>query len=210
MTGRFIVFEGLDGCGKSTTAKMLADAIGGRFMTTPSERLRVVRGEVIEALRSTVSRQAFYLATVADASETIRVLIEAGVDVVLDRYLLSTMEYAAQRGPFLAWAELEAWLLPAEVTVFMDLPLAVRQERLTKRGAGAADLESLGLEFDAGVRGRYLDSAGHRIAGQFVHLELRGSESQDEVLERVLCNMPNRGSQRTEKWLHNPRPGQEP
>jgi thymidylate kinase len=42
----FIVIEGLDGTGKSTTAKTLAKALGGKFLTTPLDKFKAVRPEL--------------------------------------------------------------------------------------------------------------------------------------------------------------------
>jgi len=186
MTGRFIVLEGLDGSGKSTTARLLASALGARSMTTPSERLRRVRGAVVEALASPVARQTFYLATVEEASEEIRGLRDAGVDVVLDRYLLSKMAYAEQRGDAPRWTALEDRLLPADFTFFLDLPYEVRRSRVLERGATAADRETLDPLFDQGVRARYRSWSKHRVARRYFEVRLAGDETPEEVVALVL------------------------
>lgn len=43
----FVVFEGLDGAGKSTIARLVAAAMDAVFMTTPSPRVREFRDETI-------------------------------------------------------------------------------------------------------------------------------------------------------------------
>lgn len=181
---RFIVVEGLDGSGKSTLARALAERLGARLATTPAPSVRAVRAAVLGGLaNSAVARQIFYLATVEAASEAIRREVDAGHSVLLDRYLLSTMVYAAQRGEHLRWPALEARLLPAHVTLFVDLPMNVRKRRLAARGMSDADVETLAPEFDLGVRRKYLEWAGHPVAGRFVRLELTGAESPREVAD---------------------------
>jgi len=186
-SAQFIVVEGLDGSGKSTLARDLALALGATSMTTPPPSVRAVRETVIAGLSgSPVAQQAFYLATLAHASDTIAPMLRAGSSVVLDRYLLSTMVYAVQRGEHLRWRELEESLLPAHVTVFLDVPLAIRRARLEARGMSLADIESLDPAFDAGVRRLYLDWSRHPVAGRFVHLQLQGTETPAAIAERVL------------------------
>ena len=186
-TAQFIAVEGLDGSGKSTLVRDLARRLGATSMTTPSPPVRAVREAVIAGLSgSPVARQAFYLATLAHASDTIAPMLRAGSGVVLDRYLLSTMVYAVQRGEHLRWRELEESLLPAHVTVFLDVPLAVRRARLEARGMSLADIESIDPPFDAGVRRLYMDWSRHPVAGRFVHLQLQGTETPDHIVARVL------------------------
>lgn len=183
----FVVLEGLDGSGKSTIARALAQRMGWRFLTTPGEDLRTIRDEVVRALSaSPAARQAFYLATVEEASEEIRALRRSGRGVVLDRYLLSTMVYAEQRGGSLRWRELEHRLLAPDLTVFLDLPLAVRRARLAQRGSTDADVESLHAAFDAGVRAGYRRWGRHRVAGRFLPLMLEGHEEVDDIVARII------------------------
>ncbi len=191
----FIAVEGLDGSGKSTLTEHLARSLGAELHTTPNAQLRSLRPDILEGLAdSPVARQAFYLATVAHASDHIRRSLQRGRSVVLDRYLLSTMVYAAQRGEFLRWPALEDWLLPPDLTVFLDLPLQVRERRLAQRGLSAADVETLDPAFDAGLRAGYRRWAVHSAVGRFLHLELTGHESPGAIARRVLDVLGRRGA----------------
>lgn len=194
MSARLIVLEGLDGSGKSTVAAGLAQRLGAALMTTPGELLRGVRARVLQGLQTPVARQVFYLATVEEASEEARNHLSRGRSVVLDRYLLSTMVYAVQRGPSLRWPELEQRLLPADLTVFLDLPLPVRRQRLARRGAGEDDRETLAEVFDQGVRRRYLDWSTHPTVGRFVHLDLSGAEPPEAIVDDLLERLELRGA----------------
>jgi MoxR-like ATPase len=68
----FIVIEGLDGTGKSTTAKTLAKALGGKFLTTPLDKFKAVRPEldVIYGDES-LARQLFYASTAVCSSNQV-------------------------------------------------------------------------------------------------------------------------------------------
>lgn len=180
--------EGLDGSGKSTLARDLARALGARFMTTPEPALRTLREPVLDALGgSQLARQVFYLSTVIAAADRIRRHLHRGESVVVDRYLLSTMVYAAQRGAGLRWPELEESLLRPDRTLLLDLPLSVRRQRLELRGTSAADRESLDPVFAAGVLDGYRAWAREGVAGPVAVIRLTGTESTGEVLARALA-----------------------
>ena len=103
--GKFIVFEGLDGTGKTTQIRKLADYLESRgetvFVTAeptdfPSGKLirRVLSGEVPSTPWSTA---ALFLADrirhCADPVNGIRRHLEAGETVITDRYYFSTFAY---------------------------------------------------------------------------------------------------------------------
>jgi dTMP kinase len=107
--GRLITIEGLDGAGKSTLARALRDALAadGRRV----ELLREPGGvEVSERIRAIVKDPALSVAPRAEAllyaaaraqlvDERIAPLLDSGVDVLLDRYVDSSLAYqGAARG----------------------------------------------------------------------------------------------------------------
>ena len=186
---KFIVFEGLDGSGKSTCAAQLAEHIGAELMTTPSPRVRLYRDDLIESLGSSQeARQLFYLATVFAASDEVAALLQRGQSVVLDRYFLSTQAYAAFRGSQLAVDEVQRLLRPADVTVYMDTPLATRVARLHRRGSSAADLETVTAGADARLRDEHLRRAHLDVVGRFVRVAGDLGSPRD-VLDRVLAEL---------------------
>lgn len=184
---RFIVFEGLDGSGKSTCAAEVARRIGAELMTTPSPRVRRYRDDLIDALgESQEARQLFYLATVFAASREVEKLLALGRSVVLDRYFLSTQAYAAFRGSQVATHEVdvvERFLVPAHLTVYLDTSLAVRVERLRRRGMSEADLETMTVAADQRLREEHERRSRLGVVGRWVRVE--GGGEVDEVAERV-------------------------
>ena len=85
----FIVFEGVDGSGKTTIGKKLAQEIGGIYMCTPSEGLRPARS-YIDSSPSSEAKLLFYLSSVVDASQRISLSRETR-PVICDRYIWSTL-----------------------------------------------------------------------------------------------------------------------
>jgi thymidylate kinase len=136
----FIVFEGLDGAGKTTCAGHMASAMGVHYMTTPSPTVRKYRDELLASFGPCEeAAQLFYLATVFDASRRVNASLAAGMSVVMDRYFLSTQVYALFRGSKIGCDALQVQLVPADITVFLDVPLAVREARLGMRRCSGAD-----------------------------------------------------------------------
>lgn len=85
----FIVFEGVDGSGKTTIGKKLAQEIGGVYIRTPSEGYRPARSYV-DSSNSSEAKLLFYLSSVVHASHQIA-LSRQTKPVVCDRYVWSTL-----------------------------------------------------------------------------------------------------------------------
>lgn len=137
-------------------------------MTTPSEELRPCRDQILASLKtSQEAAQLFYLATVLAASRAIEAHLAAGESVVLDRYLLSTQVYAEFRGSQLHIDEqIERLLRPADLTVFLDVPLEVRKARISGRPeSSVADQETLTVAADRTLRAGYDRWFKKRIVG---------------------------------------------
>lgn len=184
---RLVVFEGLDGAGKSTLAARTAAALGAPCMTTPSPRVRGFRDELLASYDGCQeAAQLFYLSTVFAASREIANVLAAGRSVVLDRYFLSTQAYAAFRGSTLAIDGLAAALVPADLTVFVEAPLDVRLARLARRGVTAADRETMAPAADARLRHEHERRFGLAVVGRLLRLDT-SLEDVDTLVARVLA-----------------------
>lgn len=183
----FIVFEGLDGTGKSTCARRTADLLEAEYLTTPASTLRPHRDEIVRSLgASQEACQLFYLSTVFAASEEARALVAAGRSVVLDRYFLSTQAYAEFRGSRLDVDSIGAILLPANITVYLTAPLGIRRERLAARGESAADRETLHPAADDLLRVAHERRSEFPVLGQLLRIDTSVS-GPDDVAARVLA-----------------------
>ena len=164
----FVVFEGLDGTGKSRCAELTANMLGAELMSTPTKQCRETCNTLVQRFgESQEAAHALYLATVLDASEKIRKHLANGRSVVLDRYLLSTEVYAAFRGSRLSLGESVLGLLqPADWTIFLEAPLAVRRARIAQRGCTFADTETLSQSADQALIAGFDQRAHLPIAGK--------------------------------------------
>lgn len=173
--GVFITFEGIDGAGKSTHARLLADYLEGRGIKV---LLTAEPGGGIPQLRDYLANspkltpEALYLLFSADRAEhTRRVILPAlreGYWVISDRYLDSTLAYQAHamglrrvgvpgflRGALEAINRLATVGLRPNLTFLLDLPPARAAGRHAGLGRGGVPSQAL----LALVRRAYLDMA---------------------------------------------------
>ncbi len=174
--GRLIAFEGVDGCGKTTQARLLATALDALFTFEPGDtplgatlrRLILEGGEGHPAPRT----EALLLAAdrAQHVAEVLRPALASGRWVVTDRYSGSTVAYQAWgRGldvdeirRLVRWA---ADGLDPDLVVLIDVPLEVARRRVA---SGTADrLERSDTGFFERVREGFMAQAGeepHRWA----------------------------------------------
>lgn len=183
----FIVFEGLDGSGKTTCAKRTAELIEAQYLTTPSEVVRTYRDEIIASFGTCQeAAQLFYLATVFAAADEAKSFLDKGVSVVLDRYFLSTQVYAEFRGTRLELDDkLVSTLLPADMTVFLDTTLEIRRGRLVGRGRSSeSDRETLTVSADIALRNGYAQRTRFPVVGKWLCIDVSIC-SPDGIARRV-------------------------
>jgi len=163
--GRFITLEGGEGGGKSTQARLLAEALSA--MGVPvlltrepggapgSEHLRgLLLGGTIDW--SAPAETLLHFAARAEHVErTIRPALDAGLWVVCDRFADSTMVYQGwgQGADRDAIATLTGLLRARpDLTLVLDVAVATTLARLARRGAAADRYERLGAPFFATIR----------------------------------------------------------
>jgi dTMP kinase len=198
----FLTFEGMEGCGKSTQAQRLCAALGPDTILTcepgGTAHGRSIRELLLEpslGRMSPVSEALLYLADRAQhVAEVIRPALEAGRTVVSDRYIDSTLAYQGYgRGLpmdlLVHVTELATGGLLPDLTVFLDVPVALGLERVGKRGKHDR-LESERLEFHERVHRGYLELIA-REPRRWVLVDGQGSE--DEVAARVTTAVERSG-----------------
>lgn len=164
--GRLIALEGIDGCGKSTQARALAEALGARLTFEPGAT--PVGARLRELLLAhdvpAPSPRTEALLMAADRAEHVARVLEpalaAGDWVVSDRYAASTIAYQGfgQGLDPVALDELVRWAtggLAADLSILVDVSVEVAASRLAAGGRGGSDrLERLGPAFARrGARG---------------------------------------------------------
>ncbi len=163
----FISLEGIDGSGKSTQARLLAEALGAETVairepggTEAAERIRTLLADPAVELEP-LAELLLFLAARADLTErVIRPALEAGRDVVADRFSDSSVAYqGAARG--LGVGEVIGLCEAATDGLWPDLTLLLRLD--PELGLGRADgedrFESEGLELQRAVATAYEEIA---------------------------------------------------
>lgn len=202
MTGAFITFEGIDGCGKSTQLRLLANWLRQRGLeavatrepggTNLGQRLR----DAVLDVQEQVDPLAELLIYAADRAQHVRTLLQPALAanriVLSDRYADSTVAFqGAGRGfsPELIGevVNLATGGLMPDLTLLFDLSVAecvARTSRRTNGEESTADrLDSEDTAFHTRVRQAYLDIAA--AAPRRVRLIDAGGSANDTHL-RVL------------------------
>ncbi len=141
--GRFIAFEGGEGTGKSTQARLLADRLDALLTREPGgtglgERIRAL---LLEAGADPVGARAeallFAAARAQHVEEVIGPALEGGRHVVTDRFLHSSVAYQGygrELGPDRV-AELSRWAtddLTPDLVVLLEVSADVAARRLDR------------------------------------------------------------------------------
>ena len=145
MTARFVVLEGADGVGTTTQMHALADKLRarGRVVHTTAEPSTGPIGVLIRSLLKARAhdddgtKRVLALLFAADRIDhhatEIAPKLAAGVDVISDRYVLSSLVYQSLDLPVDRIAALNADAPAADATVLVTLPVDAALARLSTR-----------------------------------------------------------------------------
>ena len=208
--GRFITFEGGEGCGKSTQVRRLAAALeerGRKVLLTRepggtrlAEMIRTLLKD--EAEDPPVDRAELLLFLAARAQlvrNVIRPALEAGTWVLSDRFSDSTIAYQGYgRGlsvDFVKAAnEFACEGLTPDLTLLLDVEPSVAVQRMRGReeatNTSADRIERAGDEFHARLRRGFLELAA-ADAPRIVIIDASGTP--DEVSRAILSACAGRG-----------------
>jgi len=136
----FIVLEGIDGCGKSTHARLLADWFKkqGRGVYRTAEPTKSVIGKTVRCILAgelEVKPKTLALLFTADRMEhldEIEAALDEGKTVVCERYLYSTVAYQHAQGVDWQWLlELNRDVLKPDIAFLLDIPVGEAGDRFT-------------------------------------------------------------------------------
>lgn len=197
----FISLEGIDGSGKSTQAALLAEALGPETLlirepggTGAAERIRELLADPVLELEPLAELLLFLAARADLTARAIRPALEAGRDVVSDRFADSSVAYqGAARG--LGVGEAISLTDAATEGLWPDLTVLLRVDpQLGFERAGGEDrLEGEGLELQRAVARAYEEIAA--IASDRI-VVVDGEGTVEEVRERVMEAVRSRGRSR--------------
>lgn len=197
----FIALDGLDGAGKSTQCRLLAQWLRsvGWAVTECSDPGGTALGAELRSLllgyRGAMAlpcEALLFMASRAQlVAEVIQPALDAGQAVIADRFLLANVVYQGYAGgldPAQLWevGRFATCSIEPDLTLVLDLPL---EDSLVRRKRSADRLESRGLDYHARVREGFLAEV-RRQPDRIRVIDVRGSA--DEVQQQL----------RREIWRH--------
>lgn len=187
--GRFITFEGIDGSGKSTQARRLAERLKGALLTREpggSPGAEEVRQLLLTGDPDRWSAETEILLFTAarrdHLEKTIQPAIDAGQTVICDRFADSTRVYqGATRGDLRSTVDALHTLMigrEPDLTFIIDMDPAKALSRGLARKSGEDRFEDFGLPFQETLRHGFLALAN---AAPERCVLINGDRSEDEV-----------------------------
>lgn len=198
----FITFEGIDGSGKSTQARLLARRLAHAELPglerrpviltrEPGDGNQEIRQILLHGdLRHPYSELLLFLADRCEHVEkTIRPALDAGSIIICDRYHHSTIAYqCGMRGlPRDHVRQIfDMCQLPQpDLTFFIDVPERDAMRRIASRGEGGNNLEQ-GVEALRVVRNQYVEmqrAEPHRI------IKINGQDKIQHVHRHIMSKI---------------------
>jgi dTMP kinase len=183
--GVFICIEGLDGCGKTTQAKLLAKKLAQSYNSVytsePSGgnigtfiRKRCLYGE--KRLSTIVEALLFAADRYEHVENEIRPALREGRLVISDRYVYSSLAYQGAAGLSLEWIRtVNEHALKPDLAVFIDVKLETVMNRLKSKRSVMENIETLEK-----ARNIYLKFVAK---GELIRID--GNRAKDEVAETL-------------------------
>ena len=185
--GAFICIEGLDGCGKTTQAKLLAKKLGKSrntlYTAEPSRgkigtyiRNRCLYGE--KRLSTVVEALLFAADRIEHVENEVLPALREGRLVISDRYIYSSLAYQGAAGLSLEWIEnVNKHALKPDLAVFIDVDPKTVMHRLKRKRSVMENMET-----QQKVRDVYLKFVAK---GELVRLD--GNRAKNEVAANLLA-----------------------
>ena len=183
--GAFICIEGLDGCGKTTQAKLLAKKLrkshSAVYTAEPSRgkigtyiRKSYLYGE--KRLSSVLEALLFAADRIEHVETEVIPALKEGKLVISDRYVYSSLAYQGAAGLSLEWIEkVNEHALKPDLAVFIDVNPKIVMSRLKPKKSVMENLET-----QQKVREIYL-----KFVEKGSLTRINGEKSKNEVAKKV-------------------------
>ena len=205
LSGKFISFEGIDGCGKSTQAKILSTKLtdcGNKVLLTRepggSEGAEEIRNLLLKGNPDRWSAETELLLFTAARRDhlerTILPALESGTTVICDRFSDSTRVYqGVTRGDLRDLVDkLDDAMIPPQpdITILIDLDPNIGLTRALERSNTEARFEDFGLEMQIKLREGFLS-----LANEFPKriMVIDGNRSEAEVAQTIIQLLDENG-----------------
>ena len=205
LSGKFISFEGIDGCGKSTQAKILSTILtdcGNKVLLTRepggSEGAEEIRNLLLKGNPDRWSAETELLLFTAARRDhlerTILPALESGTTVICDRFSDSTRVYqGVTRGDLRDLVDkLDDAMIPRQpdITILIDLDPNIGLTRALERSDTEARFEDFGLEMQIKLREGFLS-----LANEFPKriMVIDGNRSEVEVAQTIIKLLDENG-----------------
>jgi len=200
--GKFITFEGIDGCGKSTQVKKLVEFFNKTkktaiFVREPggtqiSEEIREIL--LNRHLEDICDRTEALLMTGSRSQLTHEIIIpnlNKGLHVVADRYSDSTLAYqGGGRQIDIEWLirlnQFATYDIEPNVTFYIDV---LPEEALKRKNQEKDRIEMAGIELQSRVRNAYLELA-KRFQSRYIIID--GHDSIDNIHDVIINHIKQR------------------
>ena len=193
---QFIVIEGLDGSGKTTQINRLVEYLSEskyHCLTTKEPTDGSIGTLAMETVRgiTSLSQDTLALLFAADRSDhilrKIRPALEAGINVICDRFVYSNLAYQGETIPQkIIFAYNSQFLLPPDLTIFID----TSPEECTRRIISTRKSFELfdGVKRANGIRTEFL-KAFETYGKQMPVKIIDGNLDEDEVFKQLICSI---------------------
>lgn len=196
--GVFIVLDGVDGCGKGTQAKLLANYIFDKskdnhpWLTREPYRSRFYQ-EIRRLLKSGTDPKAnamrlarLFVANRRVHARIIKRLFQMGINVISDRYTYSTLAYQWAQGMDLKkLIKMHKGILVPDLAIILDIPVKVALKRVAAEVKSGKRYKEVfeKLEFQERVRKNFLALPKYLPNERIVIIN--GNQSKEKVFRAI-------------------------
>jgi dTMP kinase len=192
--GKFIVFEGIDGCGKSTQFFLLAKHLFCKnkfnhiFLTREPYKLKEIRQILREDENPYNQAEKLTALFVKDREHHVKEIIlpvtHQGNTVISDRYKLSTIVYQSTQGiQIQKLIDMHHKMPIPDITFIIDIPAKLANERMQDKGVHAEQKFEKSVEFQELLRKAYLKLP--KLLEKEKIFIIDGSKSINEIHETI-------------------------